>query len=512
MDEAPLSLGEAYAALAAADPDRPAVTCGDRTLSRAELDERTNRLARAYIDLGVTPDSFVTIGLPNGIEFVEATLAVWKAGATPQPVSHRLPPAERQAIVELADPSLLVGVDGVSAIDNAGPRAAPGVGSTRRPSVDAGFEPDPSTDAGPLPPLIAGSLKAPTSGGSTGRPKLIVSGAPATALDMTLHSTYSRMRRDGVHLVTGPLHHNGPFIYGMAALFVGNHLVVMPRFDATEALALIERHRVDWMYAVPTMMQRIWRLPDEVRLGFDLSSLAAIMHLAAPCPQWLKHAWIDWLGPDVVLELYGGTEGLLATFIDGHEWLAHPGSVGRPMTGELQIRATESGEVLPPGETGTVWMRPADPTRRSYRYIGATSRADDEGWETLGDIGRLDAEGYLYLTDRDTDMILVGGSNVYPAEIEAALTEHPAVTDACVIGLPHEDLGQAPHAIVNLVAGVPDPDDGELADHLRARLAPYKVPRTYERASDPVRDDAGKVRRTALRATRLSPGPDTAPK
>ena len=481
----PKSLGEELAALALADPDRPAVTFGDVTLTRSELEARTNRLARAYEALGVTPDSFVTIGLPNGIEFIEATIAAWKAGATPQPISHRLPPVERDAIIELADPSLLVGVDRE--------------GAGGRPSVPEGFEPDPAVSTEPLEPRIAGSLKAPTSGGSTGRPKLIVSGSPAVLSGVVGRAVLGRMRADGVALCTGPLHHNGPFLAAFGALFTGNHVVVMPKFDAEQTLALTERHRVDWMYAVPTMMLRIWRLPDEVRTGYDVSSLAAVLHLAAPCPEWLKREWIDWLGPEKILELYAGTEAQMATFLDGAEWLAHPGSVGRPMFGELQIRDVD-GNVLPPGEVGSVWMRGPEGAPTSYRYVGATARGDADGWETLGDIGRLDEDGYLYLADRDTDMILVGGSNVYPAEVEGALSEHSAVADACVIGLPDDDLGNVPHAIISENEPV---SDDELRVHLRQRLSPYKIPRTFERVEGQLRDDAGKMRRSALRADRL---------
>jgi bile acid-coenzyme A ligase len=483
--EEAVSIAEALAALAAEDPHRPAVTCGERTVTRAELEARTNRLARAYLDLGVGPDSFVTIGLPNGIEFIEATIAVWKAGATPQPVSDRLPTAERRAIIDLADPSLVVGIDTVE--------------TGGRPSIPAGFDPAPSYSDDPLEPRIATSVRAPTSGGSTGRPKLIVSGHRATSANVTIHAIYTRMPPDGVHLATGPMHHNGPFIYALAALFTGSQVVVMPRFDAEEALALVERHRVDWMYLVPTMMQRIWRLPEPARLGHDLSSLEGVFHVAAPCPQWLKQAWIDWLGPSTILELYGGTEGQVATFIDGTEWLAHRGSVGRPLSGEIQIRDAD-GQPSASGETGTVWIRRQAGTQKTYTYIGAEAREGGEGWETLGDVGWMDEDGYLYLTDRDTDMILVGGSNVYPAEIEAVLTEHPSVSDACVVGLPDDDLGNVPHAIVALSSPV---DDDELDAYLRARLVSYKVPRTFERVAGPLRDDAGKVRRPALRADRL---------
>jgi bile acid-coenzyme A ligase len=303
----------------------------------------------------------------------------------------------------------------------------------------------------------------------------------------------------GVHLCTGPLHHNGPFLFSMTALFAGNHVVVMERFDAATTLELVEQHRVDWMYMVPTMMGRIWRLPTEVRQARDVSSLRVVFHTAAPCPPWLKQAWIEWIGGETLVEIYAGTEGQAVTIITGTEWLTHPGSVGRPLFGEFTVRDAEGTEVAP-GEVGTVWMRNPAAARQSYRYMGAEARTMEGGWETLGDLGRMDVDGYLYLSDRDTDMILVGGSNVYPAEVEAALMEHPSVGDACVIGLPDEDMGAIPHALVFLTAEV---SDDELREHVRAHLAPYKAPRSFERVTERLRDDAGKMRRSALRAERL---------
>jgi bile acid-coenzyme A ligase len=422
----------------------------------------------------------VTIALPNGIEFIEATVAVWKAGAIPQPVSHHMPSGEREHIIDLAQPSLLIGIDDPSVEDV--------------PALPPGFEPVPAVPDGPLQPHVARSLKAPASGGSTGRPKLIVAGEEASAEALQVYAAFARMQPGGVHLVTGPLHHNGPFIFAMAALATGCHVVVMPRFDAAETLRLIEQYGVDWMYAVPTMMSRIWRLDVAERLGHDLTSLRVVFHTAAPCPAWLKHAWIDWLGPKRILELYSGTEAQAVTLIDGTEWLAHRGSVGRPVVGEIEIRDAD-GRQVPAGQVGTVWVRRGPSRAATYHYVGSTARAGDDGWETLGDMGSLDAEGYLYLADRETDMLLVGGSNVYPAEVEAALAEHPAVVDSCVIGVAHIDLGQVPHALVHLSEDV---SDDVLRRHLAERLSPYKHPRTFERVDRPLRDDAGKVRRSAF--------------
>jgi bile acid-coenzyme A ligase len=480
------ALGTVVVNLAHAAPHRAALTCGTDTISRAALEASTNRLARAYRNLGVTPDSFVSIGLPNGIEFFEAVLAVWKLGATPQPISSRLPSAERRAIIDLANPSLVVG---------GAPSETPG-----RTTIPGRFQPEASLSSDPLTPLIGASFKAPTSGGSTGRPKLIVATQSATWESVEGFANLLRIPPDGVHLVTGPLYHNGPFITSLLALLRGNHLVIMERFDATAALALIERHRVDWMYAVPTMMHRIWRLPERERQRFDVSSLRVVFHMAAPCPPWLKQAWIDWLGGERILELYGGTEAQAITFITGDEWLAHRGSVGRVILGEMVV-LDGSGTELPPGEVGEIWMRRGLDEPPSYRYIGARPKSRPGNWESLGDMGWKDTDGYVYLSDRDTDMILVGGANVYPAEVESALDEHPAVTSSCVIGLPDDEYGNVVHAIVQ-AAGPLTP--AELEEFLRSKLTKYKRPRTYEFVSEPLRGDDGKVRRSALRAQRLA--------
>ena len=228
-----------------------------------------------------------------------------------------------------------------------------------------------------------------------------------------------------------------------------------------------------------------------------VSSLQTAFHLAAPCPPHVKRAFIEWLGPEVVRELYAGTEAQAVTMISGTEWLAHPGSVGRVVVGEMRI-CDEDGKEVSAGTVGEVWMRPPQ-GRQTYRYVGAEARERD-GWESLGDMGWFDEDGYLYLADRQSDMILVGGANVYPAEVEAVLDEHPAVLSSCVIGLPDDDFGNVVHAIVETGSAV---SDDELAEHVAARLVSYKRPRTFERADEPLRDDAGKVRRSALRQARI---------
>lgn len=480
--------------LAAAGPDRPALTCGGVTLGRAQLLERVRRVAGRLGELGVGEGSVVTICLANGPELIETALAAWWLGATPQPISDRLPAAERTAIIDLADPGLVVG--------------APATGTGGRPALSAADVAAAATAGTPslAEPGVAPVWKVVTSGGSTGRPKLIVATQPALTESVTGLGGMLRLPEDGCVLVTAPLTHNAPLVTAVASLLLGSHLVVMERFDARDALRLAAEHRVGWLYLVPTMMQRIWRLPEGERLSFDLSALDVAFHMAAPCPQWLKRAWIDWLGADRVLELYGGTELQAMTVVTGEEWLEHPGSVGRPVLGEIECR-DPSGRRLPPGETGELWMRRGPGQPPPYRYIGATARQAEGGWESLGDHGHVDEDGYVHVTDREADMIVVGGANVYPAEVEAALDEHPAVRSSCVVGLPQDDLGHVPHALVELAAPVTDED---LLTHLRERLAPYKLPRSVERVDRPLRDDAGKVRRGAVRAERLARLPEGA--
>ena len=484
--EDPISLGARVRQLAALQPDRPAVTDKDRSVTWAQFDARTNALARGLLAAGVKYGDLVTIGLANSVDFIEACWGLWKMGATPQPISHRLPQAEADAVMDLAETPILI--------------AGESLHSHRpRHDVTSLLALDPG---GPPPPdVIAPVYKAPTSGGSTGRPKLILSGAPGVFIPPEEGGIGAwGIVREDTAIMPGPLYHNGPFVTSVSAVNMGAHLVILPRFDAEETLKAIARHRGTWIYTVPTMMGRIWRLPEEVRLSYDVSSLRMLWHLAAPCPAWLKEAWIDWLGPEVVMELYGGTEGQSATIISGTEWLTHRGSVGRPVFGEM--RAVDAdGNTLPPGEVGEIFMRPTPGAPATYAYRGAQARAIDDGWESLGDIGWFDAEGYLYLADRRTDMILVGGSNVYPAEIESALDEHPAVQSSAVIGLPDDDLGSLVHAIVQPREGLTEAD---LRDHLKGLLVPYKQPRSYEFVTENIRDDAGKVRRTQLRDERIA--------
>jgi bile acid-coenzyme A ligase len=481
-----ISYGRAITQRADEDPDRVAVVCDDEILTRGDLERRSNAMARVLQDHGVRPGRLVTLGLPNGIPFVIACVASWKCGAIPNPISPRLPIREREAILELADPALVIGVDDVE---------------HRRPSLPADFAPPPGVDESPPPDVTSPHERAIASGGSTGRPKLILLTIPAE-YDSERPATLLTPR--GCVLVPGPLYHAAPFGSLTPALLVGEKAVLMSRFDASRCLELIERHRVDQILFVPTMMHRIWRLPETEREARDVSSLRIVFTGSAPCPPWLMRCFIDWLGPDVMHEVYGGSERLGGTFITGREWLEHPGSVGRPMGGaRIRILDPESGVELPAGEVGEIYTMPATGPGTTYRYVGADARATDDGWESVGDMGRLDEEGYLYLADRRTDMILSGGRNVYPAQVEAALDEHPDVVSSAVIGLPDEDMGQVVHAIVQCSEAI---SDESLRAHLKERIIHYAIPRSFERVDTPLRDDAGKLRRYALREERIRGG------
>ncbi|WBL77877.1 AMP-binding protein [Bradyrhizobium xenonodulans] len=485
MTEDMIPLGEKLSRRAQATPYVSAVSCGEATLTWGQLEARANRIARALEQLGVKHGDLVTIGLPNGINFIEACWGIWKLGATPQPVSFRLPAAELKAIVDLADSPVVIALADLET-------------DRRRVTVEDLLAL--SDDDRPLVPRVAPVKIALTSGGSTGRPKLVLSGSPGLARVEPEIPDFWRFGRSETVLIPAPLYHGGPLGCALTALVYGSELVLMPRFDAEGVLAEIERRRATWVYLVPTMMSRIWRLPEERRTRYDLSSLKTLWHFAAPCPPWLKEAFIGWLGPDVIMELYGGSEAQAWTAITGREWLAHRGSVGRVSEGEMKA-FDDDGNMLPPREVGEIYMRPPEGAPPTYQYRGATARTLPGGWESLGDIGHFDEEGYLYLADRRTDMILVGGANVYPAEVEAAIDEHPLVMSSAVVGLPHEDMGSAIHAIVQARPGLTA--DALLA-HLAKRLVTYKRPRTIEFVAEPLRNEAGKVRRTQLRDERIA--------
>ena len=488
------SFSQAIRASAQREPDAPAVTCDGETVGRQDLETQSNALARAMAAAGVSRGDLVAIFLPNSVDFIRTCVACWKVGATPLPMSARLPAKELQVLLEIARPALLV-TDAAGAPTGDLARA----GMTLPRLLVGGADPSYASLPGdPLPDVVSPAWKANTSGGSTGRSKIIVTDVEAS-MDASSRPT-AGLPVGGAVVVPGPLHHSGPFYMALQAIVFGNHLILMSRFDASEFLSLIEDHRAECAVVVPTMMHRIWRLPEDERLSHDLSSLKVLLHSAAPCPPWLKEEWIRWLGPERVFETYGGTEAYGSTWISGTEFLERPGSVGRASPDSEVVILDETGSEVPVGDTGMVYMRPKDPGAETFHYIGAEAAMVGR-WLWIGDMGRMDEDGYVYLSDRRTDLIIVGGANVFPAEIEAALLEHPAVTSSVVIGLPHDDLGQTVHALVYS----PGFEDGaELRTFLAERLSSLKIPRSFEFVDAPLRDEWGKARRFLLREERLS--------
>jgi bile acid-coenzyme A ligase len=471
-------IGVQISTLAAFAPDEPAVTCDGKTLTRSELDRSTNRLARAYAERGVGVGDYVTMVLPNGIEWIQAAVACWKLGAVPQPLSARLPDAELAGLLSLRPPKLLVGRGG---------------DQDEVASVPTDFVPEPRLSDAPLPAAVSPVWKAMGSGGSTGRPKLIESGGDSR---IPAAIGYPLGAQEGdTTLIPVPLSHNTGFTTATIALLMRHHLVLMSRFEPQNFLRLISDFRVTFLTTVPTIMQRslpIYRADPD---SYDLSSIRRFWHLGAPCPPAVKQAWIDILGAEKIWELYGGTELQALTFISGDQWLAHRGSVGIVVAGEMKV-LDDDGNTCPPGDVGEIYMRPSPGSAPTYRYVGATAKSRD-GWDSLGDLGYFDADGFLYISDRRVDMFTVGGRNVYPAEIESALAEHPDVLSCLVVGVPQEDLGQVPYALVQAGSTL---DEQTVQEFLRDRIAGYKVPSTVEFVDTPLRDDAGKARRSAVRA------------
>lgn len=430
------------------------------------------------------------LGLPNSPEMFTLLLAVWKLGAQPVPIRAALPRHEYNAILEVADPKAIVADWGETTVDAS-------VLSTD--DLDRAS----SLDSGPLPPKLTDPMVAIGTGGSTGRPKLVehqgtVLGGPRRTLLPIRKALLEKANWRLVQLVPGPLYHISPLFSCVQALIEGTTTILMERFDAARALDLIEQYRPGMMIVVPTMMQRMLRVPDIT--DRDLSSLRLLFHTGAPCPPAVKRGWIDLLGADRVVERYGGSEGIGGSFIRGDEWLEHPGSVGKPVGCDLKI-LDDQGNELPSGEVGLIYARRLSdhPAAPEARYIGTDPLpATTDGFMTLGDLGWLDEDGYLYIADRRTDMIVTGGANVYPAEVEAVLSQAPGIADVVVIGVPDEEWGRRVHAIVEPLDSTEPPVESALDTLCREHLASYKVPKTYEYLPELPRNAAGKIRRSAL--------------
>ena len=482
-------LGRQLALLAERHGDRVAIVHVDpdgaeRQISWRALDRRANQVARLLSEHGVTQGSWVVVALPNTAEHFFTDLAAWRLGATILPLRWDLPRWDRDRLLELARPAAVV----------AAWEDAP-EGTLSVEDVKSSLTLDDSA----VEDRIADPVRAIATSGSTGQPKLIVNPVPGVAGgdNMIRMAATVETAQYTIELVISPLYHTNGFA-ALHHLLEGRRLVVMQKFDAALAVDLIERHRVSFAIMVPTMLQRIAALPGVE--GRDFSSLEFLHYGGAPIPEWVVHKWFELIGPERFVFSYGGTEGIGLTMARGDEWLHHPGTVGRPVGCEVKI-VDDDGQRMPHGSTGRILMRRTDGSA-ACTYVGAEFGVDGEGFSTFGDLGWLDEDGYLFVADRRVDMIVTGGANVFPAEVELALAEHRGVADCVVIGIPDVEWGQRVHAIVEPVDPSDPPTAEELRAHVRERLAAYKVPKAVEIVDRIPRNDAGKLSRAALAGAR----------
>jgi long-chain acyl-CoA synthetase len=469
----------------------PALIVADGpTISYGELYARSQRVAAMLHDAGLRRGDGVALVLPNRPEFLEITWGCQLSGLyysavnthfTPDEVAYVIADCEAKAVFVEAGGEIRVNIEG-----------------TVRSYEDA------LAGAGDPPPISDGSEML-YSSGTTGRPKAVRRPLPEDGngswaqkvLEYTLTHRYG-VTTSSVYLSPAPLYHAAGVNYTMAVQRVGAAAIVMPKFDAEAVLRLIGTHRVTHAQFVPTMFVRMLKLPDKVRESYDVSSLQCVIHAAAPCPVDVKHRMMKWFGP-IIHEYYGGTEGFAGTTIDPQEWLAHPGSVGRPFTAVHVVG--DDGSECAVGESGQLYFE-GGPAFEYFKDPEKTASVSNEkGWRSLGDMGYVDEDGYLYLTDRSTFMIVSGGVNIYPQEAENLLVMHPKLVDAAVFGVPNEEFGEEVKAVVQPAAGVlADPElEAELIAYCRAHLASYKCPRTVEFDPDLPRDPNGKLYKRRIR-------------
>ncbi|MFD4250033.1 AMP-binding protein [Amycolatopsis thermoflava] len=499
-------------------PDRPAMIVAEtgQTRTYAELDDRSARLATFFAARGLDWGDTVLVVLGNDLRWGEICWACWRSGLHLGAANYHLTSAELLPILEDAAPRVIVTARHLLPKLRAAAEQARLASTVLWLVVDEGDEP--VHEGAPLAyeQVIAATPRDPDlvetaggrllfSSGTTGRPK------PFRVPPQRVHPGDLPVRSAGlmqslgfddtgnVLLVPGPAYHAGPLGFLQSLHQLGGTVVLMQKFDPEGALAAIERYQVTHSQWVPTMFVRLLRLPAEVRDKYDLSSHRVAVHAAAPCPPEVKRTVLEWWGP-IVHEYYGASEGYGRTTIGPQEWLAHPGSVGRPVQSTVHI-ADESGRLLPPGEIGAVWFaKPgaADPERADD---GTADLAGTSGWGTVGDLGYLDADGYLYLTGRVGQTIITGGVNVYPREVEDLLALHPKVDDVAVLGVPDPEFGEQVKAVVVPATGAGA--NAQLAEELitycRDRLAHFKCPKSVDFVESLPRTDAGKIRLAPLR-------------
>ncbi|MFP1152188.1 acyl-CoA synthetase [Mycobacterium sherrisii] len=491
----------------------PALIIDGDPVTFGELYAASQRVAAALHDAGLRRGDGVALVLPNRAEFLEITWGCQLSGLYYTPVNTHFTPDEVAYVIGDSD-AKAVFVDGTDAASVAIAHRVRAVNTKVGVNIVVGaaeaaapgwrrYE-DAVAAAGTAPPLSDGSEML-YSSGTTGRPKAVRRPLPVDSngswaqavLEMALTHRYG-MTPSSVYLSPAPLYHAAGVNYTMAVNRVGAASVLMRRFDAETVLQLIETHRVTHAQFVPTMFVRMLKLPDPVRNRYDISSLRCVLHAAAPCPVDVKHRMMAWFGP-IIHEYYGGTEGFAGTVIGPEEWLAHPGSVGRPMSAVHVVG--DDGQELPIGQAGELYFESGPPFEYFKDAAKTAAVYNDRGWRSLGDMGYLDRDGYMYLTDRSTFTIVSGGVNIYPQEAENLLVMHPNLVDAAVFGVPNNEFGEEVKAVVQPVPGVAAGPDlaAELIAYCRAHLAGYKCPRTVDFDPELPRDPNGKLYKRRIR-------------
>lgn len=491
---------------AATTPDKPAIVMGDgRVTTYGQLESRSGRLARALADLGLVEGDVIAMLSDNSPEAIELYWAALRSGLYITAVNYNLAADEAAYIIDDCDARVVFAAGSLASLAE---KVVPLTGRVEHRFAFGGeieghgeYESLIDSASEVLPPGVRGADML-YSSGTTGRPKGVKPpflgikvdepGDPLTAMT----GAYFGINAADVYLTSAPIYHAAPLRWAGVVIAHGGTVVMLEKFSAEGSLKAIQEHRVTVLQMVPTMFVRLLQLPEETRAAYDVSSLRLAIHAAAPCPPEVKQAMIDWWGP-ILVEYYGSTEGNGLTFISSPEWLQKRGSVGRSVLGPVHI-CDDDGVELPPGEVGTVYFeRDFVPFEyhKDPEKTKAAQHPDHATWSAVGDLGFVDEDGYLFLTDRKAFMIISGGVNIYPQEIENVLTPHPAVYDVAVIGVPDPEFGESVKAVVQLRDGFEPGEQlaDELIGYVRERIAHYKAPRSVDFVDDLPRTPTGKL-------------------